>query len=439
VFDSCHSASGTRNEDDNSLTLVRSAELEDVPFRKETDREIWESLSRSACPHEAHSRRALGSHMLISACKSSEKASEYSGHGKLSMALLKLLDRDNTSSNKLRYRDILANMEPIPQSVCFCCRYETSVYLFHLFRQNPQCEGHFQDRLLFNGKVLLPQKVYPIRFDKGTSKFTLGAGTACGIAISAEFTAYSDPDELLNPLGTFVVERVWPFKSDIRPLGTSSSTFPSQGASARQTKEGNIEPFRLYIPPKDSFHLRYHSIRASNTVDLRGVFLVNNPREAQLKIFTSQLDGRLTFVHTDKRVTRYGMNFVTDEVESDPAIIGGVLETAARYFRELNRTTALHEITNFIKVEFYKLDFPRVRAAGRPILELLKPVGPNLCQENIINFVVDTAKPPYGFKIINNAQVDLYVNAFYFDNTSFGIGEFHCSFPSARTSTDQLI
>ena len=107
--------------------LVRSAEFpEHVPFRKETDREIWESLSRSACPNEAHSRRALGSHMLISACKSTEKASEYNGHGNLSLALLKLLDRDDTSSNKIRYRDILANMEPIHQSVCFCRRNKTS-------------------------------------------------------------------------------------------------------------------------------------------------------------------------------------------------------------------------------------------------------------------------------------------------------------------------
>ena len=122
VFDSCHSASGTRSEDDNSLTLVRSAQLEDVPFRKETDREIWESFQRGPRPDEAHSRRGLGSHILISACRSSEEASEYNGHGRLSMALLKLLDK--ISPNKLRYRDILANMEPISQSVCFCHRYE---------------------------------------------------------------------------------------------------------------------------------------------------------------------------------------------------------------------------------------------------------------------------------------------------------------------------
>jgi hypothetical protein len=250
--------------------------------------------------------------------------------------------------------------------------------LFHIFRQNPQCEGHSQDRLLFNGKVLLPRKDYPILFDEDTKKFTLGAGAANGIAINAEFTAYSDPDELLNPLGTFVVKRLLPFESDVRPL-TLSSTLPIQGASAIQTKEGNVEPFRLYIPPKDSF--RRQLIRASNTADLRGVVPVNDPGKAQLMVFTSQLYGRLTFMHTDKRVTQHGMDLVRDGVESDPLIVGGVLETAARYFRELNRTTASHEIAGLIKVEFYKLHFPTIRPAGHTTLELLKPVGPNLCHE----------------------------------------------------------
>ena len=300
--------------------------------------------------------------------------------------------------------------------------------MIFIYRQHPQCEGHSQDRLLFNGKVLLSRKVYPIRFDKDTSKFTLEAGTAHGTAISAEFTAYSDPDTLLDPLGTFVVERLWPFKSDMKLL-TSSSTLPSQGAfQAIQTKAGKVKPFRLYIPPQDNFR---HQYRASNTEGLRGVVLVNNPGEAHLKVFTSPLDNRLTFMHTDERMTQHGMNLVKDGVESDPVIVGGVLETAARYFRELNRTTDSHDIATLIKVEFYKLHVPTTRVAGRSIIELLKPTGPNLCHENkVIDFVVedsDNPKTPYGFKIINNAGHDLYVNAFYFDNTDFGIGEFQYS------------
>ena len=435
VFDSCHSGSATRSKDGNSLALVRSEKFKDVPFRKETDREIWESFSRGAGPDEAHSRRGSGSHMLISACKSSEKATECFGRGRLSMALLKLLDRDNTSPNKFRYRDILANIKPFPQSACFCHCYETSVLntLFHFFRQNPQCEGYFQDRLLFTRKSLPPRKAYSIQFDKWTSKFTLGAGAANGIVISAEFTAYFDPDELLNPLGTFVVERLWPFKSDMIPLNLSS-TLPSRGAFAIQTKQGKVEPFRLYTPPKDGFHRLYHLIRTSNTADLQGIFLVNNPGDAQLKILTSPSGDCLTFIHMDKRVTQHGMNLMRDGVESDPVVVGRILENAACYFRELNRTNSSHIITHFIEVEFHNLDIPRIRVAGHPIPERLKTVGPNLCRrgENkvIDSMVSDTASTRYGFKIINNSEEDLYVNAFYFDNTDCRISEFQYSLPN---------
>jgi len=373
--------------------------------------------------------------MLISACSSGEDALEYTkGHGKLSTALLKLLD--STSPDKLRYRDILEKMEPIPPTVYFYDLYEAFVLTF--FRQNPQCEGRAQDRLLFNGKVLLPRKIYPIRFDNNTSKFTLGAGAAHGIAIGAEFTAYSDPDKLLNPLGIFVVERLWPFKADMK-LVTLSSTFPSQGASAIQTNEGKTDFLCVYIPPKDRFHGEYHSIQASQTADLRSVSLVENPEEAHLKVCTSRLlDDHLTFIHMDSRVTRHGMHLVRDGVKSDPVIVGEILENAARYFRELNRTTSWHDIAPDIKVEFYKLAVPRIRGTG-PIIDQLKPVGSNLCHQNIIDFVVedpDNGKTPYGFKIINNLMEDLYVHAFYFDNTNFGIGECQCRFSSARISSD---
>lgn len=39
---------------------------------------------------------------------------------------------------------------------------------FRSFRQNPQCQGYPKDRLLFDGKVVLPRNVYPIRFGKDT-------------------------------------------------------------------------------------------------------------------------------------------------------------------------------------------------------------------------------------------------------------------------------
>jgi hypothetical protein len=138
-------------------------------------------------------------------------------------------------------------------------------------------------------------------------------------------------------------------------------------------------------------------------------------------------------VHADKRVTLHSPDFVTDAVEPDPLIVGSILERAACYFRELDRTSASQEFENYIEVKFYKLDPPRIRLPGRSILECLVPVEPNLCRDNIIDFVVEDSSEtksstPYGFKIVNPTKENLYVNAFYFDNTNFSISESKCNF-----------
>ena len=115
VFDCCNSASGTRSDGDDSATLVRSVFLGDLEFDKNTDRDIWDCHPRGARVHDGHSHRGLKSHILISACSSSEEAVEYEGRGRLSVALLKLLDK--VSPNQLRNCDILENIEPIPKLV----------------------------------------------------------------------------------------------------------------------------------------------------------------------------------------------------------------------------------------------------------------------------------------------------------------------------------
>jgi len=245
--------------------------------------------------------------------------------------------------------------------------------------------------------------------------------------------ADSNSDKSLeHPLETFVVERLLPFKSFMR---TAASTLFGQQFSVIQTKAGKMEPFCLHIPPKDPFRVHYHSVRKSSTVNLQNVLLVNKPEEAHLMACTTP-NGQVAFVHMDKRVTRHATNLVTDGVEPDSPMVGSILESAAHYFHELNRTSVSQtDIEDHIKVEFYKLDPPKIRLPKHSILERLRPIGPNLCHHNTIDFMVEefdpakTKKPtPYGFKIVNSTAENLYVNAFYFDNTNFSIGEQQHSF-----------
>jgi len=366
--------------------------------------------------------------MLISACTSFEEAVEHDGRGRLSMALLKLLD--TVSPDKLRYCDILLNIDPIPKSVSSV----TVSLLTHrrtlcASRQSPQCEGHAQTRLLFDGKVGLSRKVYRINFEKNT--YALDAGAANGIAFGAEFTVYRETDMMLvKPLGTMVVDNLMDFSAELKPSHDSSLIRSPiiTVLSAVQTKAGELADFLLYIPPKDPFHSLYHAIRHSD-LNLQNIILVTKPEDAHLKIRTNLPQKLLVIELTDERVTRYGDNLVTDRVNPEPKNVTWILERTTHYHRELNRTSAEHVITtagnsNGIEVQFFRLDPPKVPPFGWTT-EYLTSTGQNLCCDNVIDFVVEDDGKPYGFNIINRTNVDLYVNAFFFDNTNFAICEFH--------------
>jgi hypothetical protein len=51
---------------------------------------------------------------------------------------------------------------------------------------------------------------------------------------------------------------------------------------------------------------------------------------------------------------------------------------------------------------------------------ILEPVGENLYRDSVIR-LVSSEDDLYGFKVTNNGDRDLYLNAFYFDNTDFSI------------------
>jgi len=273
---------------------------------------------------------------------------------------------------------------------------------------------------LFNGKVLLPRKGYSIRFDNETSKFILDAGEAHGIAIGAEFKAYSDFDKSLeHSLGTFIVEKLSPFTS---VMSTTSSTLLDQQVSAIQTKAGKVERFHLYIPPGDPFRVYYDLVRALSSANLESVFLVHRPEEAHLKACTMP-DRRILFVHTDKRVTLYATNLVTDWVkpDSDPLIVGNILESAARYFHELDRT---RHATNLQVTDGVKADplcagsilegaaryFHRTRYATNLVTDEVKadPFSVHSILESAARYFHDPNQTPASQYIEDHITVEFY-------------------------------
>jgi hypothetical protein len=214
---------------------------------------------------------------------------------------------------------------------------------------------------------------------------------------------------------------------------------PITALSALQTKAGELANFLLYIPPKDPSFFLYHEIRHSNS-KLRNIFLVTQPEDAHLKIRSSlpadlsdiKLKGyratqsnRLVIELTDERVTRYGDNVVADQVLPDSDNLSWILERAAHYHRELNRTSVEQKVVpqeNGIVVEFFELNLPK-ELLPFGLASSMAPIGPNLCHNKLIDFVVGDEAKSYGICITNLTTMNLYVNVFFFDNTNFAIGK----------------
>jgi hypothetical protein len=232
---------------------------------------------------------------------------------------------------------------------------------------------------------------------------------------------------LKTPLGILIVDQLMDFSAKMKLLRQFSCDLggPNTALSAVQIKVGNLAPFHLCIPRDDSFRFLYHrTIRHHPNSNLENIYVVNEPEGADLKIWTSLPDRHLVIEITDNRVTKHGINVVADQVRPDPDNVSWILQKAAHYHRELNRTSVHHDITanDRIGVGFFKLDPPKIPPFDWTT-EQLRCIGPNLCRNKLIDFIVEDEETPYGVSITNGTGVDLYVNAFFFDNTGFAIRE----------------
>ena len=227
---------------------------------------------------------------------------------------------------------------------------------------------------------------------------------------------YRDADKMLKePLGTLIVDKLMNFSAKMKiPRGFSLGLDrPISALLARQTKVGKLAPFRLFVPLDDPFRSLYRDIRYCRpNSNLDNIYLITEPKEAHLKIWTSLPDQLLVIEITDNIVTTYGVNVVADKVNPNPDNVSWILERAARYHRELNRTSDNYYITegDRISVGFFRLNPPKIPPFGWTTKDLTT-IGSNLCRNNFIEFEVKDEETPYGVSIKNGTAVDLYVNA----------------------------
>lgn len=241
------------------------------------------------------------------------------------------------------------------------------------------------------------------------------AGTAQGIVDGSHFREVRQGAKLK-------VVYVAPFKSILHYEPGFQLDQPSV---AELIHVGRREDLRLYVASRDLFRVLFKSALGHPAYrfqySLDNVKIVDNPAIAHLSARASSNGLEVVFDLMDPRATHYGFNHRFSRVRADVESVAFVLGHACKFFRSLDLSKRPQAGGGGpISIQFYQLQESKTDydESGEPVLY---PCGPDLCQNGIIDFVVDE-KAPYGFKLINHGPHDFYASAFYYDFSDLSIG-----------------
>ncbi|VDC04283.1 unnamed protein product, partial [Peniophora sp. CBMAI 1063] len=341
IFDCCHSGSGTRKLELEHATphLERGFELDaDTVIPPNLDEDIWGVVynGRSTDTPSGFAFSGTRSHVLLAACRESEKAYESYCRGIFTQTLLAELRRIKT--DKITYQGLMQRVvKPISN-------------------QNPQCEGHNSDRLLFD--ALAPsagRTVYD--FVKKDDKYVLHAGSLHGVTKGAEFKIYPSPDFTASdpPLTTIAVKAVKAFtcrpRDDVPEL-------PSSLLYAHQISMGQAEALRLYISSSDVLRpvitAFAEEIQPQKEVENR--ILLGSKAEADISL-ESEPSGVRFHVH-DSLIKSYGLEKLSQRVPPEPHRIRAVLRAASHFLWHLRHEppSTKHRLRDRVDIAFHKVE-----------------------------------------------------------------------------------
>ncbi|QRV91999.1 ICE-like protease (caspase) p20 domain protein [Ceratobasidium sp. AG-Ba] len=406
IFDCCHSASGTRDDEETSNMLVRSIDSRDLPpLSLRTDREIvhWPaSSSRTSVIPTGFAHRASRSHVLLAACGSGEVAWERNGQGEFTRALLSVLKDADLSC--LTYTEL---MHGLPSIV----------------HQNPQCEGFNRNRVLFNSKLAAASPTL-IRVKVVNGSLQLQAGSTHGVTRGARFELYQHHlMHCSNPcLMTLEATNIQTFCSILGPTDRPSRL--QTPLYARQVDPGDGPRILVFIYPKLRELLapdhEWQSFLLGRSAS--GIHLTLDETEAYLSLDITQ-DNQVRFQTRSKLVTQYGISELLETVPIDAKHILEVLRLAAAWDWHVRRTHPESPFKDNLRIEMYsvKQESTLLNDTGwRPLIK----EGENLNASGVVHIVAEPSHL-YGYRIVNSSKFDLYPYLFYFDASRLSIEPYY--------------
>ena len=236
---------------------------------------------------------------------------------------------------------------------------------------------------------------------------------------------YKDSSSISDtrPLGTFVVRS----DSDIKIFSTIlTSKSPkavislTKSSCALQSKAGTAEDLVIFAPLDEKLlplFVEVAKVMQAAEPGRRKFRFVENKDEAKLGLSLTS-SGKVAFDVLDSRLTIYGIKRMPYTIDNEAKSIMRVLNAAAHFHWYLNREKKDALVDTFVSFEFYKLaPSGKYDISGNAIME---PVGKNLYKDSVIRLIASPTDM-YGFKVMNNSIRDLYLNAFFFDNSDFSI------------------
>ncbi|CAE6402029.1 unnamed protein product [Rhizoctonia solani] len=426
VFDSCHSASGSRD----AFGVFSSTQPRYAPVLYEIPKNIDADIFKTSPVRQRKSRSVepilctdQGSHVLLAACGSREKAWEQDQQGQFTTALLGALR--TCGAEKLTYHNLLISLPT-------------------LANQSPHCYGANKSRIIFDSRISAPKNAYiPVTFEKNA--LALGAGAASGIISGSIWELHLSASYDSRSCGRFVAKNPGVSTTALSPLADKDEQSIKLALGqeprvrlrlyARQVGAGTGNELKAWFSP----HATEILFRDS---DQGGVSHLSTPSEHEIGYIHHSREG------ADIEVEVCGLNSAPERREAvfsinDPVAQANgvsrlehrkparrrdvelVLFAAAKWNWHLRRTNTQYieeARQSIVKMEMCKVG-EKVRVNRRGLFQDPEPVPIRYDEKGITGLVEFVARDRdlYGIKLSNRRSVPLHVRMFFFDATDFSI------------------
>ena len=292
--------------------------------------------------------------------------------------------------------------------------------------QHPQCLGLHRNRYLFSYKdaqIPPPDPISYILRGGRNGKISLYAGRAHGLAIGDELTVYPDKSATQNaPLGTVVIHTISGFQAELKVVDGTIIPVTNAVVAVKPTETPRAV-LKLALPPYQHVMCLHSILRSPGRSFQRVISTI--PDEAHLSISRNDNSDDFSIQVTDPRVSKYGATpWFRDGSAITPAKLPDVLDTALKYYWELERTDSSNEFPlQHIQTELHELHY--VESLFIEGEREVAPVGPNLYQSGEVHLNANSSalRRMYGMKITNHSDTNIHLYICYFFSDELSIGE----------------